>query len=104
NLQHMWFLCAQNIRPISRIHLIQGILAYASAPLLVLFVLFGGLQAGIDRLQQSGGTLAAASAGVLLLMTLILLFGPKVLSLLHLFARPKEIALFGGPARVLVSA
>ena len=43
NLQHMWFLLAQNIRAISRIHLIQGILAYASAPLLVLFVLFGGL-------------------------------------------------------------
>jgi membrane glycosyltransferase len=104
NLQHFWFLLAKNIRAISRVHLIQGILAYASAPLLVLFVLFGGLQAGIDRLQQSGGTLAAASAGVLLLMTLILLFGPKVLSLLHLFARPKEIALFGGPARVLVSA
>jgi membrane glycosyltransferase len=62
------------------------------------------LQAGIDRLQQTGGTLAAASAGVLLLMTLILLFGPKVLSLLHLFARPKEIALFGGPLRVLLSA
>jgi membrane glycosyltransferase len=84
--------------------LIQGILAYASAPLLVLFVLFGGLQAGIDRLQQRGGTLAAASAGVLLLMTLILLFGPKVLSLFHLFARPKEMALFGGPIRVLLSA
>jgi membrane glycosyltransferase len=104
NLQHFWFLLAQNVRAISRIHLIQGILAYASAPLLVLFVLFGGLQAGIDRLQQPGGTLATASAGVLLLITLILLFGPKVLSLLHLFARPKEIALFGGPVRVLLSA
>ena len=35
---------------------------------------------------------------------MILLFGPKVLSLLHLFARPKEIASFGGPVRVLLSA
>jgi len=104
NLQHMWFLLAQNIQPISRIHLVQGILAYASAPLLVLFVLFGGLQAGIDRLQEKVGTFSAASAGVLLLMTVILLFGPKVLSLLHLFARPKEIASFGGPVRVLLSA
>jgi membrane glycosyltransferase len=104
NLQHVWFLLAQNIRAISRVHLVQGILAYASAPLLVLFVLFGGLQAGIDRLQQTGGTVSAASAGVLLLMTVILLFGPKILSLLHLFARPKEIASFGGPVRVLVSA
>jgi membrane glycosyltransferase len=104
NLQHMWFLLAQNIRPISRIHLIQGILAYASAPLLVLFVLFGALQAGIDRLQEQVGVFPVASAGVLFLMTLLLLFGPKGLSLLHLFARPKEIASFGGPARVLLSA
>jgi membrane glycosyltransferase len=103
NLQHVWFLLAENIRAISRIHLIEGILAYASAPLLVLFVLFGGLQAGIDRLQEKGGTFPAASAGVLFLMTLILLFGPKILSLLHLFARPRELASFGGPMRVLLS-
>src|ERR1700676_2538191 len=37
-------------------------------------------------------------------MTLTLLFGPKILSLLHLFARPKEIASFGGPVRVVLSA
>jgi membrane glycosyltransferase len=37
-------------------------------------------------------------------MTLILLFGPKGLSLLHLFARPKEVVTFGGPVRVLLSA
>ena len=104
NLQHMWFLLAQNIRAISRIHLVQGILAYASAPLLVLFVLLGALQAGIDHLHEKVGTFSAASAGVLFLMTLILLFGPKALSLLHLFARPKEVASFGGPIRVLVSA
>src|ERR1700736_478753 len=55
NLQHMWFLLAENIRPISRIHLVQGILAYSSAPLLVLFVLFGGLQAGIDRIHEKVG-------------------------------------------------
>src|ERR1700730_930037 len=104
NLQHVWFLLAQNIRAISRIHLVQGILAYASAPLLVLFVLFGGLQAGIDRLHEKVGAFSAASASVLFLMTVILLFGPKVLSLLHLFARPKAIESFGGPVRLLVSA
>ncbi|MBV8142018.1 MAG: glucans biosynthesis glucosyltransferase MdoH [Verrucomicrobia bacterium] len=104
NLQHMWFLLAQNIRAISRLHLVQGILAYGSAPLLVLFVFFGGLQAGIDRLQDRVGAFSAASAGVLLLITLILLFGPKVLSLLHLFARRTEVDSFGGPVRVLLSA
>jgi membrane glycosyltransferase len=104
NLQHMWFLLAQNIRPISRIHLVQGILAYASAPLLVLFVILGGLQAAIDRLQERPDTISWAPAGVLFMMTLVLLFGPKVLSLLHLFGRPKELASYGGPIRVLASA
>ena len=102
NLQHMWFLLAQNIRPISRIHLVQGILAYSSAPLLVLFLLLGAFQAGIDHLHEKIGMFPAASAAVLFLMTLTLLFGPKVLSLLHLFSRPKELAAFGGPIRVVL--
>jgi membrane glycosyltransferase len=101
NLQHMWFLLAQNIRPISRIHLIQGILAYASAPLLVLFVLMGALQAGLDHLNGRVGMFPSASVGVLFMMTLALLFGPKVLSLIHLFARPRQVAAFGGPVRVV---
>jgi membrane glycosyltransferase len=104
NLQHMWFLLAQNIRPISRIHLVQGILAYVSAPLLVLFVLMGALQAGLDNLNGRVGMFPSASAGVLFLMTLTLLFGPKVLSLLHLFSRPRELEAFGGPLRVIMGA
>jgi membrane glycosyltransferase len=102
NLQHMWFLLAQNIRPISRIHLVQGILAYSSAPLLVLFLLLGALQAGLEHLHEKVEVFPAASAAVLFLMTLTLLFGPKVLSLFHLFSRPKELAAFGGPVRVLL--
>src|SRR6202790_3874225 len=101
NLQHMWFLLARNIQPISRIHLVQGILAYVSAPLLVLFVLMGAMQAGIDRFHERVGIVPSASAGVLLVMTAALLFGPKVLSVMHLFSRPRELADFGGPARVL---
>src|ERR1700736_3530683 len=101
NLQHMWFLLARNIQPISRIHLVQGILAYVSAPLLVLFVLMGAMQAGIDRFHERVGIVPSASAGVLLVMTAALLFGPKVLSVMHLFSRPRELADFGGPVRVL---
>ena len=64
NLQHIWFLLARNIQPISRIHLVQGILAYVSAPLLVLFVVLGGMQTGIDRLHNHVGSFPSASAGV----------------------------------------
>jgi len=64
----------------------------------------GALQAGLDHLYSRVGMFPSASAGVLFLMTVTLLFGPKVLSLLHLFSRPKELAAFGVPMRVMVSA
>ena len=103
NLQHIWFLLAENVQPISRIHLVQGILAYVSAPLLVLFVLMGGMQAGINRFHEQVGTFPSASAGVLMVMTAALLFGPKVLSVMHLCSRPaSQIATFGDRQRVLL--
>jgi membrane glycosyltransferase len=40
----------------------------------------------------------------LLIMTVILLFGPKVLSLIHVFASQKRLASFGGPLKVLVGS
>jgi len=100
NLQHAWFLLARGVRGISRLHLIQGILAYASAPLLLLFILAGGLQAALDHLRHRAGNAAPASSLVLFLLTLSLLFGPKLLSLLHLFSRPHELKSYGGPWRV----
>ncbi|MBV9391300.1 MAG: glucans biosynthesis glucosyltransferase MdoH, partial [Verrucomicrobia bacterium] len=103
NLQHVWFLLARNVRLISRIHLIQGILAYASSPLLVGFIFIGGLQATLDHFHHHTRQLPHASAAVLFITTLGLLFGPKVLSLLHLFSHPKQLASFGGTSRLLVS-
>jgi membrane glycosyltransferase len=97
NLQHAWFLLARNVRGLSRLHLVQGILAYASAPLLVLFILLGGLQ---DHLHHHAASWAPASSLVLLLLTLSLIFGPKFLALLHLFSRPQELKLYGGALRV----
>jgi membrane glycosyltransferase len=104
NLQHMWFLLADNIQSISRVHLVQGILAYGSAPLLVLFVLMGGMQAGISRFHEPVGNFPSSSALVLLGLTAWLLFGPKILSVMYLFSRPRaEIAIYGGRAKVLAA-
>jgi membrane glycosyltransferase len=100
NLQHMWFLLARNIKPISRLHLVQGVLAYASSPLLALFVLLGAFQAVLAHLHQRLELFPAASATVLFLLTLALLFGPKVLSLIHVFSKPEEVRRFGGPTRI----
>jgi len=69
-----------------------------------LFVLVGALQAGLDQMNAKPGMFPSASAGVLFLMTVTLLFGPKVLSLIHLYSRPREVAAFGGVIRVLIGA
>ncbi|MBV9491807.1 MAG: glucans biosynthesis glucosyltransferase MdoH, partial [Verrucomicrobia bacterium] len=99
NLQHAWFLLARNIQGISRLHLVQGILAYVSSPLLVSFVALNGLQAVLDHLGRHPGRLAPASSTVLFLVTLLLLFGPKLLGLAHLFSRPQDLQPCGGPLR-----
>ncbi len=101
NLQHMWFLLADRIKFVSRLHLVQGILAYASAPLLVLFVLLGAIQSALEHFHHKPAEFPSASAGVLFALTCGLLFGPKILSVLHLFARRKEVEAFGGPLRIV---
>jgi len=101
NLQHVWFLLADRVQPISRLHLVQGILAYSSAPILVLFIFLGGVQAAIDHFRGHASSIPLASAIVLALLTLLLLFGPKGLSLLHLFSQPDLLRRFGGAKRAL---
>src|SRR3984893_9756200 len=54
-----------------------------------------------DPLGSRDSSVCICSAHVLFLMTITLLFGPKVLSVIHLFSRPREVAAFGGPIRVL---
>jgi membrane glycosyltransferase len=102
NLQHMWFLLAEKVRPVSRLHLIQGILAYGSSPLLALFILFGTLQAAIDRWHQKTLNVQLPSAFILLFLTLLLLFSPKLMSLIHLFSKPESLRAYLGTTRALL--
>src|SRR3984957_17515066 len=99
NLQHVWFLLADRVQPISRLHLIQGILAYSSAPILVLFICLAGMQAALDHFRGHASSIPLPSAIVLALLTLLLLFGPKLLSVFHLFAQPDLLRRFGGAKR-----
>jgi membrane glycosyltransferase len=101
NLQHVWFLLADRVRPISRLHLIQGILAYSSAPILVLFICLAGIQAALDHFRGHASSIPLPSAIVLALLTLLLLFGPKLLSIFHLLAQPDLLRRFGGAKRAI---
>lgn len=109
NLQHFWFLFAPGTAFTNRIHIFFGLMAYLTAPLLVLFI---GLSAW-DYYWKAKFKLLSALSGdpawtgngqtsaVLLVLTLALLFVPKILGSLYLLPRARE---FGGAGKALVSS
>jgi membrane glycosyltransferase len=112
NLQHSWLLAANGLKAVSRLHLFLGILAYVASPLWFAFLLLSTLL--VYRFEATGLTLIAADsfmdsirisveqqALLLFLGTLLVLFLPKVLSLLDL-ARHRGAGSFGGWRRLLV--
>ncbi len=110
NLQHSWLLAAQGLRPVSRLHLLLGILAYAASPLWLAFLLLSTLL--LHRQQATGLTLVPRDSLVdglnldfhtqgaaLFAGTLALLFVPKLLALFDL-ALVRGAPEFGGWRRV----
>lgn len=109
NLQHFWFLFAPGTAFTNRIHIFFGLMAYLTAPLLVLFI---GLSAWDYYWREKFLVLAAlptdpASTGVgeasyvLFWATLTLLFLPKILGSIRLLPRARE---FGGVLRSVASS
>lgn len=95
NLQHLAFLLFEpGLRLAHRMALANGIMAYLAAPLWLLF-----LALGVITLTQSGTGLTAtliSGAPALLSVTLFMLFGPRLLTLLDSIRRDSALA-FGGP-------
>lgn len=96
NLQHVRLLLGKGIAPLSKIHMLTGVLAYASSPLLVFFIaasLAGGIFSGN----------AAAGALVLFGITMALIFGMKIMGAFSLLASPSQARGYGGVVRALTS-
>jgi membrane glycosyltransferase len=98
NLQHLRVIFAQGLTLPSRMHLALGIMSYLSSPLWLLLLIvsgaemmnyrpaqpddlagnfasgFGGLQSSLPYVSPTG------ELGILVLATLVLLFGPKLLA------------------------
>ncbi len=108
NLQHFWFLVAPGTPFTSRVHIFFGLMAYLSAPLLVVFVALSAVDyywktqfATFSAKAGEVGWEAAGPAGALLLAgTLVLLFLPKVLGTAWLLGDAKR---FGGGIGVVLS-
>ncbi len=92
NLQHARILLARGLRPASRLHLLIGIMSYLTSPLWLLFLLLAVIRswplsplagAGDGSLWAPLGRLLPGSpeSFALLLVTFLLLLGPKLFGL-----------------------
>lgn len=115
NLQHTWLLFASGIHPVSRLHLLLGILGYLSSPLWFLFLLINTLivlnheVTGLTLVPAESSlgqwlpfTLSTNQQGMVVFgATLVLLFLPKILAFVQCLFDWKRAGKFGGlPALV----
>jgi membrane glycosyltransferase len=97
NIQHVPLLVKiAGLHPVSRFQLLVGASAYCTSPmwLALILVVLGGAASGFwppAAILPSGGLLA---------VTAVLLFGPKILSILWAMADPARRIGFGGAARM----
>ncbi len=108
NLQHFWFLFARGIEMGSRLQIWIGLMGYLCSPLWLIFLVAGSFGAYFRMrfltLSADPEDLSAASssnAGLLLALTLGLLFIPRLLGILTTLPRASQ---FGGAFRLLISA
>lgn len=111
NLQHVRMIMARGFSGLSRLHMLMGIMSYVSSPLWLLFLLVTGIEAYVQSqtvpVYFFGNNVFpvwpesyAVEMTTVLLVTLAMLFMPKLLGLLLLFSRRREIKAYGGYLRV----
>ena len=115
NMQHSWLLLARGFHPVNRFHLLMGVMAYVASPLWLLFMLISTLHrfhevaSGAFTTYHAenytmlfGYVIEVPEALALFSFTLLLLFLPKVLSVL-LELRDGQGRAYGGPVRLVLS-
>jgi len=118
NMQHAWLLTARGFRPANRFHLFMGVMAYASSPLWLLFLALSTIHV-FDLVAQSpvvgvlrahdttsifGFMIEVPVALTLFIFTLLLLFLPKLVSVVLTLGNPEAVGRFGGRLRLVLSA
>jgi membrane glycosyltransferase len=117
NMQHAWLLTARGFRPANRFHLFMGVMAYLSSPLWLLFLVIstinvfdlattvGGVHARPeDYTSVFGYVLEVPEALTLFVLTMLLLFLPKIVSIVVMLSRREEVEQYGGRVRFVISA
>lgn len=114
NLQHARLLMARGWRGLSRLHLGMAVMSYLASPLWFLFLLAAGAEAWLQSRETPvyffGHSLFpvwpisyAFELMTVLLVTLFVLFLPKLLALVLLFRDRAQWRCFGGPVRATLS-
>ncbi|MEO0423149.1 MAG: glucans biosynthesis glucosyltransferase MdoH [Pseudomonadota bacterium] len=114
NLQHARVLGARGLRTMSRLHLLQGIYAYLSAPVWFALILCGlGLALQVQlvppdyfaepSLFPTWPVFDTERAVQLLGVTVAVVLAPKLLSLVHLLLQPRRWRAFAGPLNLTAS-
>jgi membrane glycosyltransferase len=111
NLQHLRLLFARGFKAMSRLHLVMGLMSYLSSPLWCLFLLITGVEAYVhaqtepvyffgDNLFPVWPESYAVEMTTVMVVTLTMLFLPKLFGLLLAWGRPALTRAYGGYTRL----
>lgn len=115
NLQHIGVVGAAGLHPISRFHLLHGIMAYMAAPMWLLFICLGLFTTvdpmasifAVDHWQSASRSLTINSdmtpMQLIFAVTIGVLFLPKILGFLSQLVRGDSACAWGGRLRMTVS-
>ncbi|MDY0330255.1 MAG: glucans biosynthesis glucosyltransferase MdoH [Thiomonas sp.] len=99
NMQHLRLLGTSGLHWVNRLHLLLGAAAYLMSPFWLVLLLASAAQVFFS----SDAALQSLSTSWVLWLTLLLLFGPKLMGLIWMLASAARRRRFGGTTRILRS-
>ncbi|KTT69183.1 glucans biosynthesis glucosyltransferase MdoH [Sphingomonas endophytica] len=99
NLQHLGLLGASGFHWVNRLQLLLGAAGYLASPLWLLLIVVSVAQA----VRGEAGLMSGDPSGIVLGTTLALLFGPKLLGVIHALADARRRRSLGGGWGILRS-
>ncbi|WP_449370484.1 glucans biosynthesis glucosyltransferase MdoH [Thiomonas sp.] len=99
NMQHLRLLGTSGLHWVNRLHLLLGAAAYLMSPFWLVLLLASAAQVFFS----SDAALQSLSTSWVLWLTLLLLFGPKLMGLIWMLASTARRRRFGGTTRILRS-
>lgn len=103
NMQHIRLIFSEGFRPISRLHLTMGAMAYLSAPMWLAFMILSVAGMWLDGASKSDEPTWIYGASVIFGITMAMLLLPKLWSVLALTKQPDRLRDFGGWDNVIGS-